>query len=66
MEVPKDKTQKNYEIIQMSRNDPVDRLYSRIKESRDSNDFRIWKIEMPNMQFNTFHKKLSTEYKQNK
>ena len=63
MDVPKDRSQKDYEIIQFSKYDPIEMLFDRVEKSRESSDFKLWRVYDPNIPFSDYQNNLKNQYK---
>lgn len=66
IDVPKESEQNDYEIILISQNQKVRDLESRIAQSRDTTDFRLWKLVKPNEPFKDFYSSLRRQFKHTK
>jgi hypothetical protein len=58
VDAPKEAQQKDYEVMLISSNDKLKHIRDRISESRNSDEFRLWKMEKPDAPFSKFYQDL--------
>lgn len=66
IDVPKDPSQKDYEIILVPQNQKVYELETRIIKSRESDELKLWKLQKPNLPFKEFYNTFIRQFKKNK
>jgi len=64
IDVPKVKSQKNFEILLISQNDTLADMRRRICNSRATKNFRLWKMDRGSIPFKRFYKDFETQFKE--
>ena len=60
--IPRSKEKDSFEVMQFSKYDTVEDLFKRVEKAIGTDEFRLWKMKMPDLSFEEFVGLIKLQY----